>query len=99
MGQRGRDPVEEGLAADEAVVGEQVGAIGKMLARSEADLEMERPVVAEQTRRGDVALGGDGEPGQQRFDERGLLGAQFMPGRAAVEAIDGGRVGGHGRAA
>lgn len=44
----GRDAVDERFAADEAVIGQQIGAVGKMLARAEADLEMERPVVAEQ---------------------------------------------------
>ena len=42
MGERADDAVEEGLAADEAVIGQQVGAVGEMLARAEADLEMER---------------------------------------------------------
>ena len=51
MAERRGDAVEERLAADEAVVGQQVGAIGEMLARAEADLEMERPVVAEQALR------------------------------------------------
>ena len=48
MLERSDDSVEEGLGADEAVVGKQVGAEGEMLARAEADLEMERPRVAEQ---------------------------------------------------
>ncbi len=51
MAERGRDAVEERLAADEAVVGQHVGAIGEMLARAEADLEMQRTVLAEQARR------------------------------------------------
>ena len=48
MAERAGDAVEERLGADEAVIGQQVGAIGEMLAGAEADLEMERPVVAEQ---------------------------------------------------
>ena len=48
MGERGRDAVEERLGADEAMIGKHVGAVGEMLARAEADLEMQRPVVAEQ---------------------------------------------------
>ena len=47
MAKRGGDAVEERLDADEAVVGEHVGAVGQMLARTEADLEMQRAVVAE----------------------------------------------------
>ena len=46
--QRADDAVEERLAADEAMVGEQVGAIGEMLAAAEADFEMKRPLIAEQ---------------------------------------------------
>ena len=46
--ERGRDAVEERLRADEAVVGQHVGAVGEMLARAEADFEVQRPVVAEQ---------------------------------------------------
>ena len=43
LGQRADDAVEEGLGADEAVVGQQIGAVGEMLPGAEADLEMERP--------------------------------------------------------
>ena len=50
VAERRGDAVEERLAADEAMIGQQVGAIGEMLARAEADLEMERPVLAEQAR-------------------------------------------------
>ena len=57
MAERGRDAVEERLAANEAMIGKQVGAKGEMLARAEADLEMQRAVVAEQALRGDFALG------------------------------------------
>ena len=48
MAERGGDAVQEGFAADEPMIGEHVGAIGEMLARAEADLEMQRPVLAEQ---------------------------------------------------
>ena len=48
MAERGRDSVEERLGADEAMVGQHVGALGEMLAAAEADLEMERAVFAEQ---------------------------------------------------
>ncbi len=48
MGQRGGNPVKERFAADEAVVGKKIGAIGKMFARAETDFEMERAVVAEE---------------------------------------------------
>ena len=48
---RVRDAVEERLAADEAMIGQQVGAIGQMLARAEADLEVQRAVVPNSARR------------------------------------------------
>ena len=48
MIERGRDAVHERLAADEGVVGQHVRSIGEMLARAEADLEMERTILAEQ---------------------------------------------------
>ena len=51
MAERGRDAVEERLAADEAMIGQQVGAIGEMLAAAEADLEVQRAVIAEQALR------------------------------------------------
>ena len=51
VAKRGRDSVEERLAADEAMVGQHVGAVGEVLARAEADLEVQRTVVAEQARR------------------------------------------------
>ena len=56
MAERGGDPVEEGLGADEAVIGQHVGAIREMLARTEANLEMQRALVAEQAARIDLAL-------------------------------------------
>ena len=46
MRERPDHPVKEGLGADEAVIGQQVGAIGKMLSGAEADLEMERAIIA-----------------------------------------------------
>ena len=39
---------EERLAADKAVIGQQVGAVGEVLAGAETDLQVQRTVVAEQ---------------------------------------------------
>jgi len=44
------------LGTDEAVVGKHVGAVGEVLARAEADLEMQRPVVAKQAAGGDLTV-------------------------------------------
>ena len=91
--ERGGDAVEERLAADEAMIGQQVGAVGEMLARAEADFQVERAVVAEQAPRGQLAIVGDRDRGKQHFDQRRLRRAQLVPARAAVEAVDGGGVG------
>ena len=93
MRQRHRDPVEERLATDEAMIGQQVGAKREMLARAEPDFEVKRTLVAEQSQGVDRALGGQRQLRQQAFDERGLRGAQLVPGRSAVEAVQGGRIG------
>ena len=78
VAERGRDAVEERLGADEAVVGQHVGALGEMLAGAEADLEMERAVVAEQALRGDFAVGRHRDLRQQRVDQLLLALAQFV---------------------
>ena len=57
VAERGGDAVEERLGADEAVIGEHVGAVGQMLARAEADLEMQRAILAEQRCSGHLAIG------------------------------------------
>src|SRR3546814_1574688 len=69
MAERGDDAVQEGFAADEAMVGQQVGAIGEMLPAAEADLEMQGAVVAEQAGGGDLSLLRDGEGGEQGVDQ------------------------------
>jgi len=40
MAEHRRDAIEERLGPDQAVVGQQVGAVSEMLARPEPDLEM-----------------------------------------------------------
>ncbi len=92
MAERAGDAVEEGLGADEAVIGEQIGAVGEMLAGAEADLEMERPLVAEQDAGIDRPFVGHAQRRQQRLDQRRLAGAQRAALGAAVEAADGGGV-------
>ena len=42
VAERRGDAVEERFGADEAVIGQHVGAIGQMLAGAESDLEVER---------------------------------------------------------
>ena len=76
MDQRLGDAVDERLAADEAVVGQHVGARGEVLAAAEADLEMQRAVVPEQALGGDRAFRGHRDLRQQRVDQRLLPGAQ-----------------------
>src|SRR3546814_8553973 len=57
MDERLRHAVDEGLGADEAMIGQHVGAPRHMLAAAEADLEMERTVAAEKPCGGYLALG------------------------------------------
>jgi hypothetical protein len=68
MDQRLRDAVEERLAADEAMIGQHVGALRHMLAAAEADLEMQRARLAEQ------ALGGD-----RAFVGTAICGSRYRP--------------------
>ena len=48
MAERADHAVEEWLAADKPALGMCLGLRGEMLARTEPDLDFERPVVAEQ---------------------------------------------------
>jgi hypothetical protein len=92
MAEGADDTVQERLGADEAVVGEQVSAIGEMLARSEADLEMQRPVVAEQELGGDRPLLGDGDRRQQLLEQSRLPLPKLVAGAPPVQAAYGGGV-------
>ena len=92
VAERRGDAVEEWLRADENVIGKEVRAKSEMLARAEADFEMERPVLTEKARRGDFALRRDFDLGQQPIDEVLLALAQLVPARPAVEAVEGGRI-------
>ena len=94
MAERGRDAVDEGLAADEGMVGQHVGAISEMLARAEADLEMERTILAEQAGGRDLALVGHFDLRQQTVDQVLLALAQLVPARPPVKAVEGGRIAG-----
>src|SRR3546814_12363572 len=69
MAERADDAVQERFAADEAVIGQQIGAIGEMFARAEADLEMERAIIPEQQSRRDRAIFGHTDRGQQLLDQ------------------------------
>ena len=95
--ERRGDSVEERLGADEAVVGKHVGAVGEMLARTKADLEVEGPFVPEQPPRGDLAVGGHLDLWQEPIDELLLALAQLVPARAPVQAVEGQRIAGFER--
>ena len=72
MHQRLRDPVQEGLGADQAVIGEQIGAFGEVLAPAEADLEMQcgRSDCQTALRRAHLALARHRDLRQERLDQR-----------------------------
>ena len=77
--QRGRHAVQIGFGPDQPVIGQQVRARQQMLARPDADLQVERPGGAEQPLRRDRALGGHGDPGQQPIHQPLLVIAQRLP--------------------
>jgi len=78
MLQRADHAVEKRFRADETVIGQHVGAIGHMLARAEADLEMQRAIVAEQPARGDLAVFRHADLRQQLLDQLGLAQPQLV---------------------
>ncbi len=80
VAERRRHPIEERLGADEPMIGQHVGAVGEMLARAEPDLEMERPLLAEQALGGDFALRRHLDLRQQLVDQLLLALAQLVPG-------------------
>jgi hypothetical protein len=88
MAERSDHAVEERLAADEAVIGQKVGAVSEMLAAAEADLEMEgAPTtfgIAEQRPGVERAGLGHRDGREQLLEQRRLPGAQFVAGAPAV---------------
>src|SRR3546814_5848489 len=90
MAERPDDAVQERLAADEAMIREQIGAVGEMLAGTEADLEMQGTLGSEQADGIDRPLLGQADRRQQLFDQGGLPLAELMTGSPAVETSDGG---------
>ena len=94
MDQRLGDAVDEGFCPDEAMVGQQVGPEGEMLAATKADLEMQRAVIAEQAGRRDVPILGHGNARQQIIDQRLLANPQGLAFGAAIEPVERGRVAG-----
>ena len=77
------------------MIGQQVGAREQVLARSNANLQVERAVGAEQPGGGDRPLGGHGDLGEQLVHQPLLVVTQRLALGAAVEAADVERVG-HG---
>src|SRR5699024_11026660 len=93
MDQQADDTVEKGLAANEAMIGTHRRLSGKVLAATEADLQLERAIVAKHHLGGQGPLGGHRQLGQQALGQRRLAGAELMPGAAAVKAAEGGGIG------
>ena len=95
--QGGGHTVQIGLGPDQAVVGQQVGAIEQMLARAHADLQVERAVLAEQPFGSDRALGGHRHLRQEFVHQPLLVIAQLLALGTAIETTDLKRIG-HGQA-
>ena len=83
------------------MVWQQVGAKSEMLARAEADFEVERAIFAEQAARADLAVRRNRDLRQQPVDQVLLGDELFVPAGAAVEPVEGQRIArfvrGHGR--
>src|SRR3546814_18321992 len=77
MLQRADHSVQERLAADKAMIRQQVGTISEMLAGPEADFEMQRPIIAEQSP-------GRDRPFLRHFDLRAQLLKQLRLSRAEL---------------
>ncbi len=92
MAEGADDSVEERLAADEAVIGQEVGAKSEMLAGAEADLQVKRPAIAEQCQAVDRPLFWNAQRRQQLVDQLRLPGPKLVPGPAAVKALQGRRI-------
>ena len=85
MVQRADDAVQERLASDEAVVGPHRRLAGEMLARAEADLELQRTIAPNSRAASSGPVVGHRDARQQVLDQRRLAGAQLVPLAAAVE--------------
>jgi len=97
MAERADHAVEEGLAADKAMIGTRGRLAGEMLACPEADLEFERTAVTEEDLGIERARFGHANLRKESLDEFGLALAELMALAAAVEATDGNGIG-HGSA-
>ena len=79
--------VDERLAADKAMIGMQLRLSREMLARAEADLQLQGPIIAEQDTGIERAFG-NADAGQQVLDQSGLPDAQLVPLAPAVKPAD-----------
>src|SRR3546814_17944692 len=84
MAERPDDAVQERLAADEAMIREQIGAVGEMLAGTDADLEMQGTLGSEQADGIDRPLLGQADRRQQPFDQGGLRSEVRRVGKECV---------------
>ena len=94
MDQRLRYPVDERLGADEAMVGQHVGAPRHMLAAAKTDFKMQRTCLPEQTLRGNFANFGHRDLRQHRVDQILLPRPPRLALRSAVKAVEGGGIAG-----
>src|SRR5205809_513704 len=94
VSKRCRDTVQERLGADEAMIGQHVGAVGKVLAGAEPNLKMQGPIIAEQASCAHFAFRGNGDLREQRLHQFLLTLAQFVAARPAVKTIERERIAG-----
>ena len=78
MGERLRNPVFKGFAADKAMIRQHIGAVRHMLATAEADFKMQRPIKTEKQFGSDRALKRNRNLRQQMIDQFLVPVAQFL---------------------
>ena len=84
----GRDTVQIRLGPDKAVIGQQVGTVGKVFTPAEPYFEMQGAILTEKPRRGDRSFVGDFDLGKQTLDQVLLVGAQRLAHTAPIQAVE-----------
>src|SRR3546814_9578590 len=93
MLQRSDHSVEERRASDNAMFRQQVVTIIEMLAGPEADVEMQRPIIAEQSPGRDLPFLRHFDLREQLLKQLRLSRAELVPLTAAIKAVQCGRIG------
>src|SRR3546814_20135503 len=93
MLQRADHAVQKRLAADKAMIRQQVGTISEMLAGPEADFEVKGAIIAEQSPGRDRPFLRHFDLREQLLKQLRLSRAELVPLTAAIKAVQCGRIG------